>query len=407
MNNPTQNVAIKSLKLLERNPRKITGDQMAKLERSLEKDPEFLWNRPCLVNKIGDDLIVYAGNQRVRAAKKLKWTEIPCIIDENLSEEVIKDRIIKDNKQFGTFDFDILGDDYEVPELIEAGFLEEELLGKMGDDIDQIEPEEEDAVPEPAKESDSVIGDIYELNKHRLICGSSTEDSIRAALFGDSQCDLIVTDPPYNVAYTGKTKDALTIENDSMGNEDFYKFLYDAYVNMFISSKEGAPIYVFHADTEGLNFRKAFMDAGFKLSECLVWIKNAFVIGRQDYHWMHEPILYGWKEGEAHKWYSDRSQTTVLSFDRPQRNGEHPTMKPLEILMYLIKNSSKEKDIVFDPFLGSGSTLMASEQTNRICYGVELSPQYCDVIVNRFKAYMEKSGTPYKIKRNGEIIAQS
>jgi DNA modification methylase len=196
---------------------------------------------------------------------------------------------------------------------------------------------------------------------------------------------LILTDPPYNVNYEGGTKDKLKIENDNLTETEFYNFLLDSFRNMFEVAKFGCPIYVFHADTEGLNFRNAFKSVGFKLAECLIWAKNKFVMGRQDYQWKHEPILYGWKEGAAHYFINDRSQSTVLEFDKPNKNEDHPTMKPIDLLVYLIKNSSKENQLILDLFGGSGSTLIAAEQTNRICYTMELDPKYCDVIVRRWE----------------------
>lgn len=208
--------------------------------------------------------------------------------------------------------------------------------------------------------------------------------------------DMILTDPPYNVDYVGKTSEALKIENDNMNETEFYNFLLDAFRNMFESIKYGGSIYVFHADTEGLNFRNAFKAVGFKLAQCLVWVKNTFVMGRQDYQWRHEPILYGWKEGAGHYFVDNRKQSTVLEFDKPSRNAEHPTMKPIDLLVYLIKNSSKENDIILDLFGGSGSTLIAAEQIQRTCYVMELDPKYCDVIIKRWenltgqKAILEK-----------------
>ena len=201
----------------------------------------------------------------------------------------------------------------------------------------------------------------------------------------DEMGDLVVTDPPYNVAYEGKTKDALTIKNDSMSNDQFYQFLYDFYSATAAFMKKGAGWYIWHADSEGHNFRTAMRNAGITVKQCLIWVKNSMVMGRQDYHWKHEPCLYGWIEGEAHNWYADRKQTTVLEFDRPHRNAEHPTMKPVELIAYQIKNSSKIGDIVLDAFGGSGTTMVASEQLGRKCRMIELDPKYCAVIIDRMK----------------------
>lgn len=238
------------------------------------------------------------------------------------------------------------------------------------------------------------------------MCGSSTDSDVLNRLMGEQKADLLVTDPPYNVNYTGGTKDALTIQNDNMGNQEFLSFLVDANMTSDKHMKEGASFYIFHADLEGYNFRASVIESGWELRQCLVWVKQSLVIGRQDYQWKHEPILYGWKSGASHSFYNDRKQTTVLEFDRPSKNAEHPTMKPLDILAYLIGNSSKSGDIVLDNFLGSGSTLIAAEATGRTCYGVELDPRYCDVIRKRYWRYINDGneegweiGTP-AIKEN-------
>ncbi|MGI4871509.1 MAG: DNA-methyltransferase [Janthinobacterium lividum] len=284
----------------------------------------------------------------------------------------------------------------------------DKLLAGMG------EPAEEQAFepvlpPTPV----SVLGDVYEFHSegqallHRLVCGSSTDSDVVARALGEGELiDLVNTDPPYNVDYEGKTKAALKIANDSMGDSDFYQFLRDYYTNCFTFMRPGAPIYVFHADTEGANFRRALVDAGLKLSQCLVWIKQAFVMGRQDYHWQHEPILYGWKEGAAHTWCSDRKQTTVLHFDRPSRNSEHPTMKPVDILEYLVECSSKPRAIVFDGFGGSGSVLITCEKTGRKARLVELDPRYVDVMVRRWAKFMRDNERPFMVLRNGEQLTE-
>ena len=230
------------------------------------------------------------------------------------------------------------------------------------------------------------------------MCGDSTCAEDVARMMKGTQVDLVITDPPYNVDYTGKTEDALKIGNDSMSNSDFYDFLCGAYQQMYNSSSDGAGIYVFHADMEGVNFRKAMVDVGYKFSQCCIWVKNTLVIGRQDYHWQHEPILVGWKPTAAHRWYSDRKQTTVWNFDRPTSSRDHPTSKPVELIAYPITNSSKVNDKILDLFGGSGSTLIACEQTNRINYSMEIDPHYCDVIIQR---YVNLTGNT-ELKRNGE-----
>jgi len=283
-------------------------------------------------------------------------------------------------------------------ELIEAE-LGEATAVEWGIEVaDKLEAEEDDFdVPDGGIETDIVLGDLFEIGEHRLLCGSSIEIDQYAKLLKDEFIDLVVTDPPYNVAYEGKTKDALTIENDSMKNDDFYKFLYDFYTSIYAYMKKGAPFYVWFADVEIVNFSKSLVDSGLKLAQMIIWKKNSLVMGRKDYHFMHEPCLYGWKEGDAHKWYSDRKQTTILEFDRPSRNQEHPTMKPIPLISYQIENSSKVKDLVFDGFLGSGTTMVASHQLKRKCYGMELDPKYCQVILER----MIKLDPSLEIKKNG------
>ena len=247
---------------------------------------------------------------------------------------------------------------------------------------------EEDEAPDIDEQNIfSKEGDIWLLGRHRLMCGDSTEWTDVKQLMGKNKADAVVTDPPYNVNYQGKTKDALKIKNDSMSSSNFYQFLFDMYRNMYRAMKDGASYYIFHADTEGHNFRQAILDAQFKLAQCLVWVKQAFIMGRQDYHWRHEPILYGWKPTASHNWHSDRKQSTVIEFDRPNRNDIHPTMKPVGLVAYLIQNSSKVKDIVLDLFSGSGATIMACEQTERTCYAMELDPVYVDQDVKRFYNY--------------------
>jgi len=229
------------------------------------------------------------------------------------------------------------------------------------------------------------------------VCGDATVLETYNKLMDGKKADMVFTDPPYNVAYEGKTKEGLTIKNDDMSDDQFYKFLYDFYSNVLMNMEPGAAIYVAHADSEGANFRKALKDSGLLLKQCIIWLKNTIVMGRQDYHWKHEPILYGWSPGGSHKWYSDRKQSTVFECKKPARNGEHPTMKPVELVEYFIGNSSKEGDRILDPFGGSGTTLIAAEKTGRIAYLCELDPKYCDVIVSRWEKYTGKSAT-----RHGE-----
>lgn len=271
------------------------------------------------------------------------------------------------------------------------------------DKVEKLKAEEDDFDTTPPEDPKTVLGDLYEIGEHRLLCGDSTTADSYLKLMDGCLADMVVTDPPYNVAYEGKTKDALTIENDSMGNDDFYKFLYDFYTALTTAVKKGGAIYVWHAPSEVINFAKAMVDAGWLLKQQLIWVKNTMVMGRQDYQWKHEPCLYGWLSGDSHKWYSDRKQTTVINFDKPQRNGEHPTMKPIGLFGYQIENSSKVGDIVIDPFGGSGTTMVACEQLKRKARIIELDPKYCDVIVNR----MIKLDPDLRIKRNGVDVTDS
>jgi len=274
------------------------------------------------------------------------------------------------------------------------------------------EAQEDDFNGTPPKEPITVLGDLYELGEHRLLCGDSTQTDTFEKLFNGQLADLVVTDPPYNVAIQGgdhskpDRKNGKKIQNDSMSDEDFYKFLYDFYTALGTYTKAGGAWYVWFADCEIVNFSKAFIDSGFKLAQMVIWKKNSLVMGRKDYHFIHEPCLYGWKEGAAHGWYSDRKQTTVLNFDRPNRNAEHPTMKPIPLFAYQIGNSSKQGDIVADGFGGSGTTLITCDQMNRKGYLVEFDPKYCDVIVAR---YIKHKGTDSNlvIKRNGQQLSKS
>lgn len=371
---------ISQIKVNPNNPRLIKDDKFEKLVKSIKEFPEMLDIRPIVVNS---DMVILGGNMRFKACKEAGLKEIPVIIADNLSEAQQREFLIKDNVSGGEWDTDQLNDwGVDIPD-----FGAEKELDAQEDDFDVVIPEE----------PKTVLGDVYEIGSHRLICGDSTQTDTFKTLFGDKFADLVVTDPPYNVAYEGKTKDALTIKNDSMSDSAFYQFLYDFYTALGAFTKPGGAWYVWHADSEGANFRRAMKDAGIMVKQCLIWVKNSMVMGRQDYQWKHEPCLYGWKDGAAHGWYSDRKQTTVLNFDRPTRNAEHPTMKPVPLIAYQIGNSSKQGDIVADAFGGSGTTMVACHQMNRNAFLVEYDPKYCDVIVNR----MIKLDPSLIIKRNG------
>lgn len=378
---------IELIKPYPKNAKKHPKKQVQQIANSIK---EFGFNQPIVIDGKNEIIV---GHGRYEAAKILGLQDVP-VIQVNLTEEQAKAYRLADNK--------LNESDWDMNLVIEElKGLSEPMLELTGFDKDLIiEPDEkDDVIPEnvPAR---SVLGDLYELGNHRVLCGDSTNVEAILALTGGNKVDMYVTDPPYNVAYVGKTKEALTINNDSMSDGNFRKFLVDAFTSAFSVMKNGASYYIFHADSEGYNFRGAILDIGEKVRQCLIWNKNAMVMGRQDYHWKHEPILYGWKEGASHLWNSDRTQVTVLDFQRPSRNAEHPTMKPVEIISYLIGNNSKGEDIVLDSFLGGGSTLIACQKTGRICYGMELDPEYVDVIVERYCQYTGNRN----IKKNGEQI---
>ena len=370
-----------------RNARTHSPEQVAQIAASIR---EFGWTNPVLVD--GENGII-AGHGRVLAARKLSLDEVPVIELAHMSETQKRAYIIADNKlaEQAGWDAELLA--LELGELQADGF-DLDLLGfdesELGDLL-ELDPKagltDDDAAPELQDAPVSQPGDVWRLGNHRVMCGDSLSLDDVAQLMDGHKADLIVTDPPYNVAYEGGTADKLTIKNDSMSGEAFYRFLLDAYTAMFASAKDGSGIYVFHADSEGVNFRKALTDAGFKLAQCCVWVKQSLVLGRQDYHWQHEPVLYGWKPTGAHRWYSDRKQSTVWNFDRPSRNDVHPTMKPVSLIEYPVTNSSRGGDLVLDVFGGSGSTLIACEKTGRHARLMELDPRYCDVIVRRWQDF--------------------
>lgn len=393
-----QIINIQKLKPAEYNPRKDLKPEDEEYKKIKKSILEFGYVEPIIINK---DFTVIGGHQRLKVLKELGYTEIECIVVD-LDKNHEKALNIALNKISGEWDNtkleELLAELKETDiDMDMTGFSFDEvddmlkdITGSKEDDFDLDEALDE--IEEPITKP----GDIWILGKHRLMCGDSTQKEDVMRLMNKQEADMLLTDPPYNVNYEGKTEDALKIENDNMNETEFYNLLIDAFRNMYENAKCGSAIYVFHADTEGLNFRNAFKSVGFKLAQCLVWVKNNFVMGRQDYQWRHEPILYGWKEGAGHYFIDNRKQSTVLEFDKPTRNAEHPTMKPIDLLVYLIKNSSKENQLILDLFGGSGSTLIAAEQSKRICYAMELDPKYCDVIVRRWeeltgeKAILEK-----------------
>ena len=385
-----QEIEIEKLIPYARNSRTHSDEQVAQIAASIK---EFGWTNPILVD--GEAGII-AGHGRLAAARKLGLKKIPVIELSHLSPTQKKALIIADNKLAlnAGWDNDMLALEFEELEL--EGF-DLALTGFDEKEIDALTPEQinegltdEDAVPDVPDEPKTKLGDIYQLGKHRLMCGDSCSVTDMEKLCDGQLVDMWLTDPPYNVAYEGKTKDALKIQNDSMGNDQFRQFLRDAYVTADTVMKAGAVFYIWHADSEGYNFRGAASDAGWKVRQCLIWKKSTMVMGRQDYHWKHEPCLYGWKEGAGHLWATDRKQTTILEFDKPSRNGEHPTMKPVALFEYQMLNNTKGGDIVLDSFGGSGTTLLAAEKNGRYSRLMELDPKYCDVIVKRWEEFTGK-----------------
>jgi len=373
------------------NSRKHSDEQVAQIAASIK---EFGWTNPILVD--GSNGLI-AGHGRLLAARKLGMDKVPTIELSHLSEIQKKALIIADNKLALNSDWDNELLMLELKELDNTDF-DLSVLGFDQDELNAllnpIEPTtgltDEDAVPDVPDEPKTKLGDIYILGNHRLMCGDSCSVTDMEKLVNDRQVDMWLTDPPYNVAYEGKTKDALTIQHDSMTNDGFRQFLRDAYVTADTVMKAGAVFYIWHADSEGYNFRGAAHDAGWKVRQCLIWKKSTMVMGRQDYHWKHEPCLYGWKEGAGHLWATDRKQTTILEFDKPSRNGEHPTMKPVALFEYQMLNNTKGGDIILDSFGGSGTTMLAAEKNGRISYVMELDPKYCDVIVKRWEDFTGK-----------------
>ena len=372
------------------NSRTHSDEQVAQIAASIK---EFGWTNPILVD--GDNGII-AGHGRLMAARKLGYKEVPTIELADLTETQKKAYIIADNRLALNAGWDNEMLKLEFDQLAEFGF-DLELTGFSLDEIKALNPVElnagltdEDEAPPLPPEPKTKPGDIYKLGKHRLMCGDSTSIEHLERLCDGQAVDMWLTDPPYNVAYEGKTKDSLTIQNDSMGDDQFRQFLRDAYVAANAVMKAGAVFYIWHADSEGYNFRGAAQDAGWKVRQCLIWKKSSMVMGRQDYHWKHEPCLYGWKEGASHLWATDRKQTTILEFEKPNRNGEHPTMKPVALFEYQLLNNTKGGDIVLDSFGGSGTTMIAAEKNGRVGYLMELDPKYCDVIVKRWEDFTGK-----------------
>lgn len=365
-------VKIGDLTPYENNPRK--NDKA--VEAVAESIRQCGYVAPIIVD---EDFVILAGHTRHKALKKLGYTECEVVIKRGLTEEQKRKYRILDNKtnEFADWDTDLLAIELDG---LDFGDFDFEFDVKAETLVYEDEPPEidEEALPRTS------IGDVWQLGRHRLMCGDSTDVLAVEKLMIGVKADLLITDPPYNVDYTGKTKDALKIKNDKMENDAFREFLRDAFFAADSVMKAGAVFYIWHADSEGYNFRGACFDIGWKVRECLIWAKNSMVLGRQDYQWKHEPCLYGWKEG-THLWASDRKQTTILNFDRPNANKIHPTMKPVKLFDYQICNNTKAGDVVLDLFGGSGTTLIACEQNGRTAYVMEFDPRYVDAIIKRWE----------------------
>ncbi|RGG87008.1 DNA modification methylase [Ruminococcus sp. AF17-11] len=385
------------------NARTHSKEQINKLRASIR---EFGFINPVIIDR---DYNVIAGHGRIMASKKEGIDKVPCVFVDYLTDAQKKAYILADNRMALDADWDeellkveiesLQGADFD---LNLTGFDEAELMDIFGDD-NQSRAKDDDFDLTAALEKASFVekGDVWTVGRHRLMCGDATSSEDVSTLMGNTKANLILTDPPYGVSFMSSS--GLTIQNDSMKNEEFYNFLLASFKCMAEHLENGGSAYVFHADTEGLNFRKAFIDAGFHLAGCCIWVKDSLVLGRSDYQWQHEPVLYGFVQNGKHKWYSDRKQTTIWNFDKPKRNANHPTSKPLDLLSYPIGNSTQENGVVIDTFGGSGSTMMACEQMNRICYMMELDEKYASVILRRYVENTNNAEGVF-VERNGRKI---
>lgn len=396
-----QLVAVSKLVPYVNNARTHNAQQITKLRSSLR---EFGFINPVIIDR---EYNVIAGHGRILAAKEEGIEDVPCVFVDYLTPAQKKAYILADNRMAmdAGWDEELLRVEIEALQAESfdvglTGFDEKDIAELFAGEDGDAQDDDFDVDEELQKPPVTKSGDVWLLGNHRLICEDSTKEETYAVLMDGKKANLVVTDPPYNVNYEGS---AGKIQNDNMENDKFYQFLLDAFLNMEKAMADDASIYVFHADTEGLNFRKAFSDAGFYLSGTCIWKKQSLVLGRSPYQWQHEPCLYGWKKKGRHQWYSDRKQTTIWEFDKPKKNGDHPTMKPIPLIAYPIKNSSMSNCIILDPFGGSGSTLIACEQLGRICHTIELDEKYCDVIVKR---YIEQVGSADTVSviRDGKTI---
>jgi len=392
---------LEKLKNFQGNLKTLPESELEKLKNSIVKHgfsfPVFVWQDAIL-----------DGHQRVYALKKLldegyTIDDIPIVEIHAQNKAQAAEKLLILNSHYakitedGLYEF-LSANELDINDIVSElnlpDFDMENFLSEYIEDQEETEGlTDEDEIPEVPEEPITKPGDLWILGQHRLLCGDSTNINDVEKLMAIEKTDMVLTDPPYNVNYEGKTKDRLKIENDKQEDKAFREFLSAAFYAANTILKPGGVFYIWHADSEGYNFRGACKDAGWTIRQCLIWNKNSMVLGRQDYHWKHEPCLYGWKEGAGHLWATDRKQTTVLNFDRPNQNDLHPTMKPVKLFMYLVQNNTKGEDIVFDPFLGSGTSIIACEKTNRKCYGLELDPHYCDVIIRRWEDFTGNKAT--------------
>ncbi len=384
----------------EYNPRQLTEEKKQVLIKSLNNFGLVEIPAVDLDNKI------IAGHQRVLVLKILGRGEEMIDVrvpNRKLTEKEFKEYNIQSNVSIGYWDIDILRTAFGDIDLMSLGLDINSI--ELPESLRPIEQKPDEALPVPeVSKKDPLVKerDIFMLNDHVLMCGNSSIAQHVNWLMYETKANIIISDPPYNVDYEGK--DGMKIENDNQEDNTFYLFLEEIFRHIYDVCENGAPIYIFYADKESINFRKAFTDAGFKFSQCLIWVKNHFVLGRHDYHFRHEPILYGWKEGSAHHWYGDRDKSSILEFNKPQVSDVHPTMKPVPLLNILLNNSSKPGDLVADFFGGSGSTMISAEQLSRKSRIMELDPRYCEVIIRRYKNYMDQIGKPFQFNHlNGTL----
>jgi DNA modification methylase len=397
-----EKVDIDKLVPYARNARTHSKEQILQLRSSLR---EFGFVNPIIADK---DYNVIAGHGRILAAKEEGFEEVPCVFVEHLTEAQKRAYIIADNRlalNAGWDDemlsvelADLQCEDFDISLL---GFDDAELNKLLGG-IDNVQEDDFDLSKALEEAAFVKQGDIWTVGEHRLVCGDATDGEAVKLLMDGRKANLVLTDPPYAVSF--KSASGLTMMNDSMKSDEFYSFLLASFTNMANSLEAGGSAYVFHADTEGLNFRKAFIDAGFHLSGVCIWVKNSFVMGRSPYQWKHEPVLFGWLKGGKHRWYAGRSESTIWNFDRPKKNDNHPTSKPIELLTYPIINSTQSNGIVLDLFGGSGSTMIACEQTDRICHMMELDEKYASVVLRRYVEFIDSSKGVF-VLRDGETLA--